>query len=533
MNNLLRILELKVKVEEKQTNLCKEICKFLKIKTDDLLAYNVIRRSIDARKKQQIFFSYMLDIELAEEESVLKRIKNNLIKSPKETYIFPKYGNKLLHQRPVIIGFGPSGLFAGLILAKMGLKPLIFERGDAVSSRIDSVSKFWNERILNPESNIQFGEGGAGTFSDGKLTTRVKDLRSKFILEEFVKNGANEDILTVHNPHIGTDILVNVVQNIRKEIISLGGEIHFNSLVQNFIIQDGAVKAISVNNKKVECDDLILAIGHSARDTFQILYNSGVMISQKAFAVGVRIEHPQFVINKAQYGEKYYDFPSLGAAEYKLTYRASNNKSVYTFCMCPGGTVVPSSSEVNTVVVNGMSEYARDKTNANSALVCTVDESDFESSHPLAGMNFQRELEQKAFILGGNNYCAPVQLVKDFINNVSSIYLGDVSPSYVIGNKLVNLNELFPQNIAFALKEAIISLDNKLHGFALDDAVLTGVETRTSSPIRINRDSETLESINVKGLYPTGEGAGYSGGIMSSAMDGIKVAEKIINKYKI
>ncbi len=533
MNNLLRILELKIKVEDDKVNLGAEICKLLKIKPQDLITYNVVRRSIDARKKQQIFFSYMLDVELVNEDKVLKRAGNNLINTPKEKYIFPKYGVKLLSKRPIIVGFGPSGIFSGLMLAKMGLNPLIFERGEDVSSRINSVAKFFEEKILNPESNIQFGEGGAGTFSDGKLTTRVKDLRSKFILEEFVKSGAPEEILTVHNPHIGTDILINVVRNIRKEIISLGGEIHFNSLVHDFKIQDSKIKAILVNNKMIECDDLILAIGHSSRDTFQKIYNNGVKVSQKAFAVGVRIEHPQIVINKAQYGDKYYDFPSLGAAEYKLTYKSSNNKSVYTFCMCPGGTVVPSSSERNSVVVNGMSEYARDKLNANSALVCTVDETDFMSSHPLAGMDFQRELEQKAFKLGGSNYSAPIQLVKDFINNVNTKKLGDVVPSYVIGHKFVNLHELFPENIAFALKESISSMDKRLHGFALDDAILTGVETRTSSPIRINRDSETLESINVKGLYPTGEGAGYSGGIMSSAMDGLRVAEKIINKYKI
>ncbi len=529
---MLRIPSLKIKVEESEL-ISLKICHFLKIKPTELIEYTIVKRSIDARKKEQIYFSYIIDVLVVNEEIVFNKNKDHLRKTPNETYTLPEYGEKLMNKRPVIIGFGPSGMFAGLLLSQMGLKPIIFERGEEIHKRLESVKNFWDNRILNPESNIQFGEGGAGTFSDGKLTTRVKDLRSDYILKEFVDNGATEEILTVHNPHIGTDVLLHVVANIREKIISYGGEIHFNAMLNEINIQNGELQSLQINNENIEANDVILAIGHSARDTFTMLYEKGVQMKQKAFAVGVRIEHPQVQINKSQYGHKYWEFPKLDAAEYKLTFQSSNNKSVYTFCMCPGGTVVACSSELNTVVVNGMSEHARDKINANSALVCSVTSSDFNSEHPLAGMLFQKKLEEEAYILGGNNYNAPVQLVKDFIQNVTSSKLGRVQPSYVIGYTLSNLNDLFPENIAFALREAIVSLDNKMHGFALEDGILTGVETRTSSPLRIVRDTETLESVNVKGLFPTGEGAGYAGGIMSSAIDGMKVAEKIINKYKI
>ncbi|QVK18902.1 hypothetical protein KHQ81_04110 [Mycoplasmatota bacterium] len=528
---MLRLLSLKIKVEEE--NLEKKICEFLKINQRDLIHYNIIKKSIDARRKDQIYFVYVLDVSLKNEKKVLNKVKKNLVKSPQVNYCLPPYGNKPLHHRPVIIGFGPSGMFAGLLLSQMGLKPIIFERGEEVNSRINTIQNFWENRVLNPESNIQFGEGGAGTFSDGKLNTRVKDLRSQYVLQAFVDHGANPDILTAYNPHIGTDVLVGVVKNIREKIISNGGEIYFNSKLNDILIKNGKIQEIVVNNETIKVNDLILAIGHSARDTFSMLYQKGIHIKQKAFAVGVRIEHPQLLINKAQYGNKYCQYPKLGAAEYKLTYHASNRKSVYTFCMCPGGMVVPSSSEENTVVVNGMSEYKRDQVNANSALVCTVDSEDFEDDHPLSGMYFQQKLEEKAFHLGGNDYNAPIQLVDDFLKNRSSIKLGFVKPSYPIGYKFSNLNTLFSENIAFALREAIIELNKKLHGFSLEDAVLTGVETRTSSPIRILRDVHNLESINVSGLYPTGEGAGYAGGITSSAIDGIKVAEKIISKYRL
>ncbi|MDF2699211.1 MAG: hypothetical protein K0Q49_767 [Haloplasmataceae bacterium] len=528
---MLRILELKQKVENDL--LINEICKILNIKTFDLIEYKIVKRSIDARKKEQIYFSYVIDVLVKNEENFIKKNKNsNVIKTPCDTYVYPNYGTQLCKNRPIIIGFGPAGMFSALILAEMGLKPIIFERGSQVDQRILDVNDFWNNRHLHPESNIQFGEGGAGTFSDGKLTTRVKDLRSSKILNEFVDAGGPEEILYVHNPHIGTDILVNVVKRIREKITRLGGEIHFNAKLTDISIEKDKVTGVYVNDTYYPVDDLVLAIGHSARDTFTLLHEKKVSLIQKAFAVGVRIEHPQVVINKSQFGEKYYQFPKLESAEYKLTYQTTNNKSVYTFCMCPGGTVVPASSELDTVVTNGMSEYLRDQVNANSALVCTVDEKDFGSNHPLAGMHFQQMLESKAFKLGGNNYDAPIQLVKDFLNNETSTKLGNVLPSYVIGHKLVNLNELFPPDIANALKEGIINMNRKLHNFALGDALLTGVETRTSSPLRIVRENETLESINVKGLYPSGEGAGYAGGIMSAAIDGIKVAEKIISKYK-
>ncbi len=524
---LLRIPSLRVKVEENKLD--KKICQYLKINPKELIHCKIVRCSLDARNKSQLYFVYVIDVSLRNEEVVLKRVK----KAPKETYQLPNYGEKLLNHRPVIIGFGPSGMFAGLLLSQMGFRPIIFERGDEVSRRKEAVKHFWENGQLNVESNIQFGEGGAGTFSDGKLTTRIKDIRIQYILKTFVDHGAKSNILTDYNPHIGTDYLVDVVKNIRETIIDNGGEIHFNAKLQDIIADNDKIKKIKINDKVVEVDDVILAIGNSSRDTFKMLYEKGVEIKQKPFAVGFRIEHPQIMINKAQYGKKYWNYPKLGAAEYKLTYHATNGKSVYTFCMCPGGVVVPSTNEYNTVVVNGMSEYKRDKENANSALVCTVNHKDFKSDHPLGGMYFQQDLERKAFILGGSNYDAPVQLVRDFIDNVPTTKLGRVKPSYTIGYKLCHLNTLFDEKITKALKEGIIAMGQKLRGFSYDEAILTGVETRTSSPIRILRDKETLESANIKGIYPSGEGAGYSGGITSSAIDGLKVAEKIINKYKL
>jgi uncharacterized protein len=529
---MLRINELKLKIEEEETSLQTLICQKLKITKDALLDYRIIKRSIDARDNQQIYFIYTVDVKVKDEAKLLKKNKR-LELSPDNRYPYPSYGDSPLIHQPVVIGFGPSGMFAALLLAEMGLKPLVFERGNAVEERMEDVKQFWENRKLNPNSNIQFGEGGAGTFSDGKLTTRVKDIRSRKVLEDFVAAGADEEILSVHNPHIGTDVLVHVVKNIREKIQSLGGEIFFDHRLESIEIKDNQVVSVTVNGKTIPTHDVILAVGHSARDTFEMLHEKGVELKQKALAIGLRIEHPQSLINLAQFGKKYQYHPRLGQAEYKLTYRASNERSVYTFCMCPGGTVVASSSELHSVVTNGMSEYLRDKDNANSALVCTVDEADFGSDHPLAGIQFQRELEQKAYELGGNDYSAPVQRVKDFLENRASTVLGNVNPSYPIGYRYANLNDLFSEPIQLALREAIVNMDHKLHGFALDDALLTGVETRTSSPLRILRDNETLQSVNTKGLYPTGEGAGYAGGIMSAAMDGLKVAEKIINYYRV
>lgn len=526
---MIRINDLKIKIEEEH-QLLQEIAKKLKVRVDDIKQYQVVKRSTDARDNTQIFFVFTVDVQVQQEQKLLKQNKR-LLQTIHQQYVYPSYGQAQMKYRPIVIGFGPSGMFAALLLAEMGLKPIVFERGSDVKKRMKDVDLFWTKRVLNPNSNMQFGEGGAGTFSDGKLTTRVKDVRGRKVLEEFVQAGANEEILYVHNPHIGTDILVKVVEGIRNKIIALGGEIHFNHTLKKIEIENGRVKSIQVNDQQFECDDVILAIGHSARDTFEMLHQQGVMMQQKPFAVGLRIEHPQVMVNQAQYGPKYFDYPKLGAAEYKLTHRASNDKSVYTFCMCPGGQVVACSSEEHTVVVNGMSEYARDRVNANSAVVCTVDSIDFGSDHPLAGMLYQRCLEEEAFQLGGANYDAPIQLVGDFIKNQPSSQLRNVIPSYPIGYKLTNLNSLFSPTIQEALQEAIKAMDQKLKGFALEDAVLTGVETRTSSPVRIVRDNEQLESLNVKGLFPCGEGAGYAGGIMSAAMDGLKIAEKIIQKY--
>lgn len=528
---MIRLNELKLKIEQDPTELNQLICKKLKIQPSELLSVKIQRRSLDARDQNQLYYIYTVDCKVKNEAKVLKRVPA-LEQSPKQAYVYPSFGSKPLKHSPVVVGFGPAGMFAALLLAEMGFNPIVFERGSQVEQRMQDVKAFWQQRKLNPESNIQFGEGGAGTFSDGKLTTRVKDVRIHKVLQEFVSAGAPEEILTVHNPHIGTDILVDVVRRIREKIIRLGGQIYFDHRVERLVIEKGAVQGVIVNGNFYPTEDVILAVGHSARDTFFMLAELGVDLQQKALAVGLRIEHPQTLINRAQYGAKYWNDSRLGPAEYKLTHQASNGRSVYSFCMCPGGTVVAASSEPDTVVTNGMSEYLRDQENANSALVCTVDARDFGSTDPLAGIDYQRQLEKRAFELGGSNYQAPVQLVKDFLLNQPSTELGNVQPSFPMGYRFANLNELFSEDIAFALREAIVQLDRKLKDFSLDDAVLTGVESRTSSPLRILRHQEVLESTNTKGLYPAGEGAGYAGGIMSAAIDGLKIAEKIISKYQ-
>ncbi|MGL4372677.1 MAG: NAD(P)/FAD-dependent oxidoreductase, partial [Turicibacter sp.] len=422
--------------------------------------------------------------------------------------------------------------FSALILAEMGYNPIVFERGGSVEDRVKSVQDFWKDGILDPNSNVQFGEGGAGTFSDGKLTTRVKDLRGRKVLEALVEAGAPEDILYTAHPHIGTDLLREVVKNIREKIISLGGEIHFNTTVTDFMIEEGQIKGIKIKGgDTIETEHVIIAIGHSARDSFYKLHERGVTFSQKAFAVGARIEHPQAIVNKAQYKE-FANHPKLGAADYRFAHTASNGRGVYTFCMCPGGTVVPSSSEKGRLVTNGMSENARKEANANSGLLVQIYPSDFESDHPLAGIEFQRRLEEKAFGLGGSDYTAPAQLVGDFMKGQASKTLGTVKPSYARGVKLTNLNKLLPDYVITAMQEGIKIFDNKMRGFGMKDAILTGVETRSSSPVRMDRDSDTCQSVDVKGVYPAGEGAGYAGGIVSAGIDGIKCAEAIIRQYK-
>lgn len=528
---MIRVSEIKLGLDDKLDRIPYKISKKLRIGIDEIVDYKIFKESIDARKKGLINFVYTVDVAVKDEQKVFKKVRG-LKLSPDMGYEYPQMGETPLNNRPVIVGMGPSGLFAGLILAEMGYDPLILERGESVDERTKTVEKFWETGELNINSNVQFGEGGAGTFSDGKLTTRIKDLRCRKVLEEFVTAGANEEIMYSFKPHIGTDVLKDVVKNIREEIIRLGGEVRFNTTVSDFIIENGEIVGVKTSDDEtIDATVVVLAIGHSSRDTFEVLHKNNVKIIQKPFAIGVRIEHPQEVINKAQYKE-FANHERLGAADYKLTYHAKNGRSVYSFCMCPGGSVVAAASEEGRLVTNGMSEYARDKVNGNSALLVSVDKDDFKSEHPLAGMYFQRELEETAYKLGGEDYKAPAQLVGDFLKGKSSKEFGSVKPSYEPGVKLTNIETCLPKYAIEALKEGIVALDKKIEGFAMDDAIITGIETRSSSPIRIIRDNYTFESKNVKGLYPTGEGAGYAGGIVSSAVDGIKIAEEIVNKYK-
>lgn len=528
---MIRLSGIKLHIDEDLDKLPVLISKKLKINENKIKSYKIFKESIDARRRGKIEFVYTVDVEVSDEDKLLKKIKG-ISKTPDLNYHYPKCGDVKLKHRPIIIGFGPAGMFAGLILAEKGYKPLILERGDNVDSRTKTVETFWNNGKLSEESNVQFGEGGAGTFSDGKLTTRIKDIRVRKVLEELISSGSPSEIAYSFKPHVGTDILKEVVKNIREKIISLGGEVRFNSKVTDLIINNDNIEAVVVNNNEtINTNNVILAIGHSSRDTFELLYDRQVKIIQKPFAIGVRIEHPQGIINKSQYKE-FANHERLGAADYRLTYQCGNGRAAYTFCMCPGGSVVAAASENGRVVTNGMSEHARDKENANSALLISVTPEDYESEHPLAGMYFQRKWEEKAYKLGGSNYYAPIQLVGDFLNGKKSENLGSVNPSYTPGITLSNIENCLPKYVTESMKEALVYFDKKIKGFGMNDALITGVETRSSSPIRIVRDNETLESENVKGLYPAGEGAGYAGGIVSSAVDGIKIAEKIINKYK-
>ncbi|QZY54347.1 NAD(P)/FAD-dependent oxidoreductase [Crassaminicella profunda] len=526
---MIRVNEIKLTLDEDQNLLKGKISKKLRVKPEEIIDYKIYRESIDARRNT-ISFVYSIDVKVKNEEKVLKKNKN-VKKSPKLVYEDVSSGNKKLENRPIIVGMGPAGMFAGLILAQRGYRPIILERGQDVDTRSKDVENFWKSGKLKLASNVQFGEGGAGTFSDGKLTTRIKDIRCRKVLDEFVRNGAPEEILYAQKPHVGTDILKNVVKNIRKSIENLGGEVRFGSKVTDFLIENGKIKGLEINgNVRIETEEVLLGIGHSARDTYEVLHERGIQIRQKPFSIGVRIEHPQGMINNSQY-KQFAEHKRLGAADYRLTYQSKKGRAVYTFCMCPGGMVVAASSEENMVATNGMSEYKRDQENANSALLVQVNTEDFENDHPLAGVAFQRKWEKLAFEVGGRNYSAPVQLVGDFLKDVPSKELGTVKPSYVPGIKLTDLKKCLPDFVIESMKEAIVEMDKKLKGFAMDDAVMTGVETRSSAPIRIERDGDTLESINIEGLYPTGEGAGYAGGIISAGVDGIKAAERIIEKY--
>ena len=530
---MIRLTELRLPIDHAPEDLEAAICKKLAILAKDLIRYEVFKRSYDARKNNILSFIYTLDLSVKDEEAVLKRLAHDphIRLSPDTRYHFVAHFDSHIKPqsalRPVVIGFGPCGIFAALTLAQMGLKPIVLERGKPVRERTQDTWGLWRKKILNPESNVQFGEGGAGTFSDGKLWSQVKDpkFHGRKVLQEFVKAGAPEEILYVSKPHIGTFRLVGVVEKMRKEIIELGGEVRFGQKVTGFEISNHVLQGIHLESGDfLEANHVVLALGHSARDTFATLHDAGVYMEAKPFSVGFRIEHPQSLIDRTRLGP-HAGNPLIGAADYKLVHHAKNGRSVYSFCMCPGGTVVAATSESNRVVTNGMSQYSRNERNANAGIVVGITPDDFPGG-PLAGIEFQRQIESKAFTLGGSNYEAPGQLVGDFLQGKTSTEFGSVIPSYKPGVHLTDLAESLPAYAIEAIREAIPAFEKKIKGFSMHDAVLTGVETRTSSPLQIKR-GPNYQSINTQGLYPAGEGAGYAGGIMSAGIDGIKVAEAI------
>lgn len=488
----------------------------------------IIKASVDARRRTNMSMVYSVGLELTSDESAaVKRADKPCVTLREEREYTLAYGTQALQGRPVVVGFGPAGMFAGLLLARNGYCPLVLERGGDVDARVHAVEGFWQSGTLDTSTNVQFGEGGAGTFSDGKLTTRIGDPRCAWVLRELVRFGAPSEILYKAKPHIGTDLLRGIVKAIRQEIQALGGEIRFCTQLEDIDITPGGVRSITAGGEVIPAQAVVLAVGHSARDTFELLLSKQLVLEPKPFSVGVRIEHLQSEIDQGLFGE-FAGHPALGKGEYQLSHRRGE-RAVYTFCMCPGGTVVPAASEDGGVVVNGMSEFARDKTNANSALVVSVDGHDFGGS-AMGAIEFQRRLERAAFAAGGGGYKAPAQTVGEFIKGRTGLDTGKVQPSYALGVKPANMLDLFPQAITDMLRLGLLVFDGKLKGFAARDAVLTGVETRTSSPVRILR-GESGESISAGGLYPCGEGAGYAGGIISAAVDGLKTAESIIAKY--
>ncbi len=527
---MIRLNDISLPLDYDNEGMKRAAAKKLRLPVDAIKYVSIFKRSIDARKKDQIHFLAALDIKLRTDEK--KAVASCRSAALAEEYSYALPVCRGLKKRPVIIGSGPCGLFAGLILAQAGQKPIILERGYDVDRRTADVERMRSEGILNTSSNIQFGEGGAGTFSDGKLNTGTKDSRIRKVLQEFALHGAPEEILYLAKPHIGTDKLKATVRNIRKTIISLGGEYHFGTELTGLVIADGRLKAVKAakDGQEIvfETDNAVLAIGHSARDTFEMLHGIGIPMEQKAFSAGVRIEHLQESINRAQYG-RYYNHPRLGAADYKLAVHLGSGRGVYTFCMCPGGTVVAAASEEGRLVTNGMSEFSRDKVNANSAVLVGISPEDFGSCDVLAGVALQRKLEEQAYRLGGGGYKAPVQRVCDLMLRQPSRELGSVLPSYQPGYTLTDLGLCLPSFITDSLREGISLMDRRLEGFACGDAVLTGVESRSSSPVRIVRD-DMMQSPAARGLYPCGEGAGYAGGITSAAVDGIKAAELILSQ---
>jgi uncharacterized protein len=533
---MLRLSEIKLPLDHAEEDLRSSILRRLQIGDGDLLRMEVFKRSYDARKKGNIVLVYIVDVEVRQEKALLKRFKKNaqVVESPDMRYRpVADFMGQDLDDRPVVIGLGPCGMFTALVLAQMGLCPIVLERGKEVRSRSVDTFGFWIKGRLNPESNAQFGEGGAGTFSDGKLYSRVGDPQhyGRKVLEELVKAGAAPEILYINKPHIGTYRLVKIVQQMREEILRLGGEVRFESRVVDLEIErdgsgQGEMRGLHLaNGEFLPARQVVLAVGHSARDTFEMLWNRGVYIEAKPFSVGFRVEHPQGLIDDCRFGAQ-AGHELLGAADYKLVHHCANGRAVYSFCMCPGGKVVAAASEPGRLVTNGMSEYARDESNANSAIVVGITpEVDYPGS-PLAGIALQRELEARAFELGGGTYEAPGQLIGDFLAGRSSTQFGSVQPSYKPGVKLGDLSRSLPDYAIEALREAIPAFDQQIRGFSMSDAILTGVETRTSSPIRIKRD-ESFQSLNTLGLFPAGEGAGYAGGILSAGIDGIRVAEAV------
>lgn len=528
---MLRITELKLPLDHSDDELRAAIVQRLGIDDAQLLGFTLFKRSYDARKKNsEMLFIYTIDLETSNEAELLRRFEDDskIGVAPDVSYKFVGQAPSELQERPIVVGFGPCGIFAGLLLAQMGFKPIVLERGKEVRQRTKDTWGLWRKSVLNPESNVQFGEGGAGTFSDGKLYSQIKDPNhhGRKVLEEFVKAGAPDEILYINKPHIGTFRLTSMVEKMREEIITLGGEVRFEQKVTDLLVDGEQLTGVVLQSgEQLHSRHVVLALGHSARDTFRMLHAKGVFMEAKPFSVGFRIEHPQSLIDKARLG-KYAGHPKLGAADYKLVHHAKNGRSVYSFCMCPGGTVVAATSEPGRVVTNGMSQYSRNERNANSGIVVGIDPERDYPGGPLAGIELQERLEAHAYVMGGSNYQAPAQLVGDFVAGRASTALGSVEPSYKPGVTLGDLAPSLPDFAIEAIREALPAFDRQIKGYNLHDAVLTGIETRTSSPLRITRDA-SYQSLNLKGLFPAGEGAGYAGGILSAGVDGIRIAEAV------